>query len=108
MSEAKQLDSPVCDLMQQDNSSRNAWVQGTAQANPPQYTKQGQVWSFFKYRNSCSEIATSVEFTYVPIEPAVGLLRHPFAHPCGAGNAALEVEDRGYEHSPPTFEYMNG
>lgn len=91
--EAKQLDGSACDLMQKDNTSVEAWIQDDILATPPQHTKDEEIWSFFKYRNACSE-THSAEFNFVPIEPAVGLLRHPLAPPCYA-HTTLDVEDRG-------------
>ena len=91
---AKQPSSSICKLMEKDNNNANTWVQELALPNPPQYTKEAPIWSFFKYRNVCREF--SKDFIYVPIEPAVGLLRHPLATPCYADSETpLDVQDRG-------------
>ena len=104
LSLSQELNSSVCKLMEKDTSSVDAWVHDMAPANPPQYTKQGQIWSFFKYRDACSK--SSMDFVFVPIEPAVGLLRHPLAPPCYADRTALEVEDRGYDHLKQSFDWQ--
>lgn len=93
LSISKQLDTSVCNLMEKQNSKANLWIQDIASAIPPQFNKQGQIWSFFKYRNLCS--GSSRDFVFVPIEPTVGLLRHPLATPCYADQTGLNVEDRG-------------
>ena len=57
-----------------------------------------QVWSRFEYEDACSGKPTAV-----PIEPLVGLLRHPAAHPaCRPGDGSLDwtLEER---HDPPAY-----
>lgn len=88
----KQPSSSICKLMEKDHSNADTWIQELTLPNPPQYTKEAPIWSFFKYRNVCSE--SSKDFIFVPIEPAVGLLRHPLATLCYA-DSATPLEDRG-------------
>lgn len=91
---AKQPSSSICKLMEKDHSNADTWIQELTLPNPPQFTKEAPIWSFFKYRNVCSE--SSKDFIFVPIEPAVGFLRHPLATPCYADSATpLDVQDRG-------------
>ena len=91
---SKQPASSICKLMENDNSNAKTWIQELALPNPPQYTEEAPIWSFFKYRNVCRE--SSKDIVYVPIEPAVGLLRHPLATPCYPDSETpLDVQDRG-------------
>ena len=89
--------------MADDQEEARTWVEDLAQTDPPEYntsthkTSADGVWSFFKYRDVCS--STKKDMVYVPIEPAVGLLRHPFAAPCDSfaiNQASFDVQDREY------------
>lgn len=89
--------------MADDKDEARIWVEDVARADAPQYnistgvSQAHGVWSFFKYRDLCSP--TRMDMVYVPIEPAVGLLRHPFAAPCesfDANQRSFDVQDREY------------
>ena len=85
----------ICSTLDQESNKSTVWLEGIAHSDyiPQMQNRSDAVWSTFKYHDTCSAKSKVV---FVPIEPAVGLLRNPFAAPCNQGNNALEVEDRNY------------
>lgn len=95
----------ICDLVNKDRSKSELWLTGVLHPDqlsfPP--TRQRDdladpVWSLYKYYDTC---AVKAKVLYVPIEPAVGLLRSPLAAPCITSNDALDVQDREYLYLAP-------
>lgn len=100
LQEAATRQDALCSTLDQESNKSQVWLDGIAHSDllPIQQTqKRGDrndaVWSAFKYHNTCS---AQSKFVFVPIEPAVGLLRNPFAAPCNQDNNALEVDDRSF------------
>ncbi|KAL3156437.1 hypothetical protein ABBQ38_000746 [Trebouxia sp. C0009 RCD-2024] len=95
----------ICDLVNKERFNSELWVHGVLHPDqlsfPPSIQREDivdSVWSLYKYHDTC---APKAKVVYVPIEPAVGLLRHPFAAPCNTSNEALDVQDRDYLYLAP-------
>ncbi|KAL3132241.1 hypothetical protein ABBQ32_008829 [Trebouxia sp. C0010 RCD-2024] len=95
----------ICDLVNKERSNSELWLSGVLHPDQlifPQSRNRGDVidsvWSLYKYHDTC---APKAKVIYVPIEPAVGLLRNPLAAPCNTGSEALDVEDRDYLYLAP-------
>lgn len=120
LQKADRLPQSICGAMQQENRQAKVWLDGVASHDVPQYSpekrmfwnslNQDDVWSFYKYRDVCSK---NERYVHVPIEPAVGLLRNPFATPCISSDPkqeVIDVQDRGYLLLAPSTmtEYFPG
>ncbi|KAL3132127.1 hypothetical protein ABBQ32_008736 [Trebouxia sp. C0010 RCD-2024] len=95
----------ICDLVNKERSNSELWLSGVLHPDQlifPQSKNRGDVidsvWSLYKYHDTC---APKAKVIYVPIEPAVGLLRNPLAAPCNTGSEALNVDDRDYLYLAP-------
>lgn len=100
-------DLAICDLINKQRSESEVWLDGVSHPDqlsflptrPPD--QMDPVWSLYKYHDTCTAQSKVI---YVPIEPAVGLLRHPLAAPCNVSDQALDVQDRDYLYlAPPAF-----
>ncbi|DBB13185.1 TPA: hypothetical protein ACH3X3_004933 [Trebouxia sp. C0006] len=123
LQKADSLTRSICDTMQQERRQAKEWLDGVASHDVPKYSAQTKrfwtplskvdsmsVWSFYKYRDVCSD---DKQYVYVPIEPAVGLLRNPFATPCTSFDPkqnVIDVQDREYLllASPTWTQYFPG
>jgi len=104
---ASSRQNTICATIERESSHSKIWLKGIADPDAISLvplTDQSHdsvhsdfVWSFFRYRDICS---WNREEFYIPIEPAVGLLRSPFSAPC-TGSAALDVQDRNYMFIAP-------
>lgn len=95
----------ICDLVNKDRSKSELWLDGVLHPDQLSFPTTRQrddlvdpVWSLYKYHDTC---AAKAKVVYVPIEPAVGLLRSPLAAPCITGTEALDVQDREYLYLAP-------
>lgn len=96
---ASSRQNTICATIERESSHSETWLNSIADADVISRNAQTDlshdldfVWSFFKYRDVCS---WNREEFFIPIEPAVGLLRNPFSAPC-RGSSVLDVQDRNY------------
>lgn len=95
---AKALQSNICGKMGEQRELGREWLSNlAADSRDIQQPPDHKVLSSYQYRNVCSDSGTPVHF---PIEPTVGLLRHPFAYPCArepeSQQLQVDVQDRDY------------
>ena len=94
LKEANSRSEQACDFLKEEVELGQEWVGGIANdADGTLKRFDDSVWSTYVYRNACS---ASRETFAIPIEPAVGLLRHPFAPPCTLDVPGRDVQDRDY------------
>eukprot|EP00891_Asterochloris_glomerata_P007234 jgi/Astpho2/7234/Aster-x1426 len=72
------LQKGACEAMKQDADLGRGWVQQAALAHELRFLPSNStIWSYMEYSNTCHRSLP----LFVPVEPLVGLLRHPFGHP---------------------------
>ena len=97
----------ICKTLNSEGEQSNVWLSGIGQAaeqesglDQASIENGNKVWSLYKYQDMCS---VKRKLVFVPIEPAVGLLRNPHAAPCNNGKLALDVQDRNFLAVAPTI-----
>lgn len=93
----------ICETITGEKANSKVWLEGVLDAarihiklrEASEHFNESvdAVWPVYLYHDTCS---WKREVIYVPIEPAVGLLRNPLATPCSSGLSALDVQDRDY------------
>ena len=86
----------ICATMKQELARSEAWI---AAANESYFVNDAGVWarqqegsevfSFFEYRQQCGRRVLKL-----PIEPLVGLMRHPFATSCAPPGHVAALDPR--------------
>lgn len=105
---SRQRELAICNLMKDQRAESDEWLNGVLHPDQLSFLPDRQrddpvdsVWSLYKYHDTC---AAQTKAVFVPIEPAVGLLRNPLAAPCNTSDDALDVQDRSYLYlAPPIF-----
>ena len=94
LKEAKRRSEQACGFLKEEVDLGQKWMSGIANdANGTLKHLDDSIWSTYLYRNVCS---VSKDNFAIPIEPTVGLLRHPFAPPCTVDVPGRDVQDRDY------------
>ncbi len=103
MTQASSRQNAICETIRRESRESNVWLEGVndqrdlishyAIDESQQSGQPDAVMPVFLYRDTCSWNRRQIR---IPIEPAVGLLRSPFAEPCGLGSSAVDVQDRNY------------
>lgn len=103
LTQATSRQNAICENIRRESKESNIWLEGVnnqhdlsfnhAIVDPQKSGQADSVWSVFLYRDTCSKNRGQIR---IPVEPAVGLLRSPFAEPCGSGSSAVDVQDRNY------------
>lgn len=102
--EAPSRQGAICEFIDREESNSKMWLAGVLDqaqilinlTDPDEDSMNmpaDPVWPLYFYHDTCSWTRQNV---YVPIEPAVGLLRHPMATPCASEGTAVDVQDRSY------------
>eukprot|EP00891_Asterochloris_glomerata_P001200 jgi/Astpho2/1200/fgenesh1_pg.00022_%23_10_t len=94
LADVDNLQKDACNAMKQDAELGKHWVEQAHLAHESNYLPNNSLWSYFEYANACHE----GQHLFIPIEPLVGLLRHPFGHPdCFIEDYSdLHIENRSY------------
>ena len=116
--EASSRQSAICDSIDGESTNSKVWLAGVLDQTHihinltegdvhSSNTPADPVWPLYLYHDTCSWKRKAV---HMPMEPAVGLLRHPMASPCASGGPALDVQDRSYLMVAPTTltDYYTG
>lgn len=100
----------ICQKMKNDSEHSRTWMNATwLTHSPARLTSLSafnlEVVSYFEYQDTCN----GSHSTFVPIEPLVGLLRHPSAHPaCNVDEQSIDIEDRSHLLARPAFSMHLG